>query len=172
MLVYLVGMWTFVDETETPDPYYYGYTTNPQIAHIYYDMLIERAKKEQPSNTVVDMYFIREISYSKFTEDDKYKYVDEIDEYPGGVYMTASDFEYLADSVSGHYDDIIHSMETGDFNLFIKKIQKYAKYSKKKRLKKAIDKFIDASNDLYESFNDLEDACDGIKWDKAMRKFW
>ena len=173
MLVYLVGQWSFVDGNKEEEPYYFGYTTNQQIAHIYYDLMVKRVEKGGPSNVVTDMVFIREMSYSKFTNDDSLKYVEEIEEYSDGIYMTASDFEYLSDSISACYDEITHYLADKEhIQLFIKKLKKYAKYSKKKSLKKSIDNFIDATNNLYKHFSDFEDACEDIKWDKAQRKFW
>lgn len=172
MLVYLVGQQELVDNGEVGSPFYYGYTTNQQIANAYYEMLIARFKKDDPSSTVTDVLFIQKVSEDKFNKMDEFRYIEEIEEYDDGVYMTGSDYEYLTDSISACFDEITHELSDGALNLFIKKLKRYGKYSTNKELKKSMYRFIKASADLCQHFGDFGDACKDIKWAKALRKFW
>ena len=175
MIVYLVGTNSIVDRgkgTEVDEPFYFGYTTNPNIADRYYEALIAKCKKDIPSTTVTDVYFIQQMSESVFAkrQSANLMYLEEIEEYPDGTVMTASDYENYCDWLGASFDEIAHHLFDGDIKDFTKRLSRFASFSTDKELKSSVRKFKHAVKELKTHFGECEGFDDCVDWDKIQRK--
>jgi len=182
MLVYIVGMQETKDGEPTSEPYYFGYTTNQVWANKYYQTLVDKAKNDNGVTLVGDTYtasyencyIISKISQEKFNIwQQQHGMLEEIVEWPGGVYMTNADYESYVDIISENYDSIMASLNDEvslQMDQFSDAVITFAKYSTDKTFKHNVRTFKKLVKYLKAYFGDYERVLEKMDLAKMQRK--
>ena len=187
MLIYLVGMTEVDPNNMMMEPFYLGWTDNPNIADKYYENLVMKYKKNPANYTeskFTAAYFIRTMSKSVFDAARSGSYsgdenmagitahIDEIIEWPANVCMTEADYEAYMEEIYTTFDSVSHTLqESPEIADVMSKIKAYSKFTTNKKFRKYAKLFKLIYKYMREYFNDYSRLETELDLDKVNRKF-
>lgn len=162
------------DGKPTSEPYYFGYTTNQTWANQYCKILVDKASKDKGISCYTSIYTISKVSQEKFhLWQQEHGMLEEIVEWPGGIHMTNSDYEYYVDTMTEDYDSImamLNGQVSSSMPEFIEYISNIAKYSTSKTLKYNVRTFKKLIKYMKAYFGDYELVLENLDLEKIQRK--